>query len=107
MTADGDINLERRVVDFDGTLVPAYTANSVLGDIPILGDIFVQEKDGGLFALTYKVNGPFEQTQISVNPLSALTPGFLRGIFKRDRSDIDNAMKEAIRDVSPPPIEKP
>ena len=107
MTADGDINLERRVVDFDGTLVPAYTANSVLGDIPILGDIFVQEKDGGLFALTYKVNGPFEQTQISVNPLSALTPGFLRGIFKRDRSDIDDAMKEAIRDVSPPPIEKP
>ena len=101
MTANGDIDLDLRVLDFDGTLVPAYTANSILGDIPVLGDIFVQEKDGGLFALTYTVSGPFEKTQIAVNPLSALTPGFLRGIFKRDRSDIDDAMKDAIEDVTP------
>ena len=60
MTADGDINLERRVVDFDGTLVPAYTANSVLGDIPILGDIFVQEKDG---CLLYTSPSPRDRTR--------------------------------------------
>lgn len=107
MTADGDINLDLRVLDFDGTLVPAYTANSVLGDIPVLGDIFVQEKDGGLFALTYTISGPFEQTQIAVNPLSALTPGFLRGIFKRDRTDADDAMKDAIEDVMPNANETP
>jgi len=101
MTGNGDVDLDLRVLDFDGTLVPAYTANSVLGDIPVLGDIFVQEKDGGLFALTYTVSGPFEQTQIAVNPLSALTPGFLRGIFKRDRSDADEAMREAIEDITP------
>jgi len=101
MTGNGDINLEQRTVDFDGTLVPSYTANSILGDIPLLGDLFIQEKDGGLFALTYTVDGPFEQMQITVNPLSALTPGFLRGIFKRDRSEIDDAMKEAIQDVQP------
>jgi len=101
MTGNGDIDLDLRVLDFDGTLVPAYTANSILGDIPVLGDLFVQEKDGGLFALTYTVSGPFEKTQIAVNPLSALTPGFLRGIFKRDRSKIDDAMKEAIEDIAP------
>ena len=106
MTGNGDINLQQRSVDFDGTLVPAYTANSILGDIPVLGDIFVQEKDGGLFALTYTVTGPFEQTQISVNPLSALTPGFLRGIFKRDRSEVDDAMREAIEDVTPKEVEE-
>jgi hypothetical protein len=101
MTGNGDIDLGLRVLDFDGTLVPAYTANSILGDIPVLGDLFVQEQDGGLFALTYTVSGPFEKTQIAVNPLSALTPGFLRGIFKRDRSKIDDAMKEAIEDIAP------
>ena len=101
MTGDGDVNLDQRVMDFDGTLVPAYTANSFLADIPLIGDIFVQEKGGGLFALTYTVSGPFEQTQIAVNPLSALTPGFLRRIFKRDRSTVDDAMKDAIEDVAP------
>ena len=107
MTANGDVNLDLRVLDFDGTLVPAYTANSILGDIPVLGEIFAQEKGGGLFALTYTVSGPFEKTQIAVNPLSALTPGFLRGIFKRDRSGIDDAMREAIEDVTPKPAEGP
>ena len=107
MTGDGDIDLGLRVLDFDGTLVPSYTANSILGDIPVLGDIFVQEKDGGLFALTYTVSGPFEKTQIAINPLSALTPGFLRGIFKRDRSEADEAMRDAIEDVQPKAGETP
>ncbi len=107
MTGDGEVNLERRVMDFDGTLVPAYTANSLLADIPLLGGLFAQEKGGGLFALTYRISGPFERTQIAVNPLSALTPGFLRGIFKRDRSGVDDAIKEAILDVAPPELEAP
>lgn len=105
MTGDGDINLDLRVADFDGTIVPSYTANSILGDIPVLGDLFVREKDGGLFALTYTVSGPFEKTQIAVNPLSALTPGFLRRIFKPDRNDMPDDLQEKIEDVAPPPLE--
>ena len=107
MTADGDVDLDLRALDFDGTIVPAYTANSFLADIPLLGDLFVREKGGGLFALTYTVDGPFEKTQIAVNPLSALTPGFLRRIFKRDRSEVDDTILEAINDVAPPELETP
>jgi len=106
MTGDGDIDLDLRVMDFDGTIVPSYTANSILGDIPILGDLFVQEKDGGLFALTYTVSGPFEKTQIAVNPLSALTPGFLRQIFKPERDKVPDDVRAKIEDVAPPILEE-
>ena len=57
--------------------------------------------------MTYTANGPFEKTQIAVNPLSALTPGFLRGIFKRDRSTVDDAIVAAIDDVAPPELKAP
>ena len=103
MTGDGDINLDLRVMDFDGTLVPSYTANSLLGGIPVLGDLFTSEKKGGLIALTYTVSGPFEQTQIAINPLSALTPGFLRGIFKNERDALPESEREKIEDIAPPP----
>jgi hypothetical protein len=43
--------------------------------------IFSPEKGGGVFAARYSVTGPLKSPQVSVNPLSALTPGFLRGLF--------------------------
>jgi len=52
MTGNGELNLDKRVMDFDGTIVPAYTANSFLGEIPLIGKLFAQEKGGGLIALT-------------------------------------------------------
>ena len=85
LTGNGDIDISKRIVDVDGVLVPAYTTNSALTSIPILGDIFVGKKGEGILALSYSVKGPFSATQVSVNPLSALTPGFLRRIFETQR----------------------
>jgi hypothetical protein len=34
-----------------------------------------------VFAATFRLSGPIGDPQVSVNPLAALTPGFLRGIF--------------------------
>lgn len=82
LTTSGSIDLEGRSLDLNGVIVPAYTLNSVLGNVPILGDIVVGKKGEGIFALNYSVDGPFEKTQVAVNPLSAFTPGFLRQIFQ-------------------------
>jgi len=101
MTGDGEIRFKDRLVDLDGALVPAYTANSLLGDIPVLGDIFVGKKGEGIFALSYTIQGEFDKTQISVNPLSALTPGFLRGIFKPKRRKLSEETIAEIKSVSP------
>lgn len=101
MTGEGEIDFAAKTVDFDGVLVPAYTANSLLGDIPLIGDIFVGKKGEGIFALSYTVRGPFSQSQVAVNPLSALTPGFLRGIFRPQREDLPDQVREAIKEVAP------
>lgn len=82
LTTSGTVDFEARALDLNGVIVPAYTLNSILGSVPILGDIVVGKKGEGIFALNYSVDGPFEKTQVAVNPLSAFTPGFLRQIFQ-------------------------
>ena len=78
ITLEGEFSRSRDLIALQGTLVPAYTINSVLGAIPLLGDLIIGE---GAFALNYKVKERMSAPVVTVNPLSALTPGFLRGII--------------------------
>ena len=81
LTAKGRVLRERDVLEIEGTVVPAYFFNQLLGNIPLLGRLFSPERGGGVFAATYRVHGPRTDPTVSVNPLAALTPGFLRGLF--------------------------
>ncbi|MBD0270957.1 MAG: hypothetical protein ICV73_03420, partial [Acetobacteraceae bacterium] len=81
VTAKGRIGRERRMAEVEGTIVPAYVFNSLLGRVPLVGRLFSPEAGGGLFAATYRVQGPLDEPTVTVNPLAALTPGFLRGLF--------------------------
>ncbi|MFC7475207.1 AsmA-like C-terminal region-containing protein [Dankookia sp. GCM10030260] len=81
LTAKGQLLREKRIAAIEGTIVPAYVFNTLLGKLPILGRLFSPEAGGGVFAATYRVQGPLDDPQVSVNPLAALTPGFLRGLF--------------------------
>ena len=81
VTAKGTILRREGMLDLEGTIVPAYALNSLLGQIPLLGRLFSPEQGGGLFAATWRMRGPMEDPAVSVNPLAALTPGFLRRIF--------------------------
>jgi hypothetical protein len=80
-TAKGTVDLARDMLAIEGTIVPAYVFNTLLGHIPLIGRLFSPERGGGVFAATYRVRGPFADPEVSVNPLAALTPGFLRGLF--------------------------
>jgi hypothetical protein len=81
LTVKGSVDLEHRVADLSGTIVPAYFFNSLLGNIPLVGRLFSPEKGGGLFAAAYTIDGPLDDPKVNVNPLAAITPGFLRGLF--------------------------
>ena len=81
-TASGKVFRHADILDLEGTVIPAYAINSAFGHIPLFGDLFTGgEKGGGMFAVTYTMTGPVEEPVVSVNPLSALAPGFLRNVF--------------------------
>ncbi len=89
ITAKGRIDFDQSLVDLKGTVVPAYTINRILGSIPLLGPILTGGEGEGLLAVTYSMDGPLSDPEVNVNPLSALAPGFLRGLFSAGSSNSD------------------
>jgi hypothetical protein len=81
LTADGIVNTRKKNLGLNGMIIPAYTINSALGNIPIVGKLFSGSKGGGIFAATYKISGSIAKPNVSVNPLAALAPGILRDIL--------------------------
>ncbi len=86
LTMEGQIDRASDSIDMEGTLVPAYTINSFLGQVPVLGPIIVGREGEGIFAITYSVRGQTDDPTVVVNPLSAIAPGFLRRIFEFDEN---------------------
>lgn len=81
-TFTGAFDRDTGKVDISGTLVPIFGLNSVLGAIPVLGDLLVSKKGEGILGLTYQMRGEIAEPTILVNPLSMFTPGILRRIFE-------------------------
>ncbi len=81
ITAKGWIDLDRKLIEIAGTVVPAYAVNAALGRLPFVGRLFSPERGGGLIAANFKVDGTLDRPSVSVNPFSLLTPGFLRQLF--------------------------
>jgi hypothetical protein len=82
VTANGMLELGPHRLDIQGTIVPAYTLNSIIGNIPMIGSLLLGGEGQGLFAANYRATGSAADPDVSVNPLSALTPGFLRRLFQ-------------------------
>jgi hypothetical protein len=81
ITASGTIDTVKSEVDLKGVIVPAYEINKILGKIPLVGNLLIGRKNEGLIATRYRVKGPTDDVNVTVNPLSILTPGFLRDLF--------------------------
>lgn len=81
ITFEGRLDLAADSAELKGTLVPAYTLNSILGNIPVIGNLLVGTEGSGVFAATYRVTGSIADPTVTVNPLATLAPGFLRGLF--------------------------
>ncbi len=78
----GLVDLTEERMDVDGTIVPSYGANTVLAQVPVLGELLTSRRGEGVFGVTFSVSGPFDATRVVANPLSALAPGIFRRIFE-------------------------
>jgi hypothetical protein len=87
LTATGYLDYDTDKIDIRGTVVPAYALNSLIGQIPIVGYFLTGGEGSGMFAVVYAAAGKLSQPTIIVNPLSALAPGFLRGVFNMFPAD--------------------
>ena len=87
LTGTGSYDLRADNLDIDGVVAPSPVLNlSMLGEIPVIGNLIVSRRGEGVFGMTYSINGRAEQPRVGVNPVSALTPGILRRIFEPVRS---------------------
>ncbi len=90
LTFEGVSNLGDKTMDVAGTIIPLAGVNKVIGQIPIIGQIL----SGGdaLIAASYSMKGATSNPKIAINPLSVLTPGFLRKILFED--DLNKKIKK-------------
>ncbi len=108
------IDLQNNAIDIQGAIAPAYSVNAALGNVPGLGQLFVSREGEGIVAFAYTIQGSLDEPVITVNTLSALTPGILRRIFDRVENPVDEmrefldaailaAEEEGAPGASPPP----
>jgi hypothetical protein len=106
-TSDGYIDRPHGTLALKGSLVPACGVNSVLSNIPLLGDLIASKKGEGILSATYSASGNMEQPTISTNPLSMLAPGIFRRIFEGHIPTNADAPSNAPQPATPAPAPRP
>lgn len=75
LSLDGVYGLASRRMDFQGVISPFYALNGI-------GAILTRPGEG-LIGFNFTLQGSVDSPRVLVNPLSALTPGMFREIFRR------------------------
>lgn len=78
---NGSVYNHLKTLNIYGSIMPAYFLNTLIAKVPLIGRLITGGKNEGIFGVAYKITGPRAQPHISINPVSALTPGLLRKIF--------------------------
>lgn len=81
LTVKGDVHRGDDTIDLAGTIIPVYTLNRLIGQVPVIGRILTGVNGRGAFAATYSLEGALADPTVYVNPLSILTPGLIRDLF--------------------------
>lgn len=91
LTTQGVLDLGKDTARLNGIVVPAFALNNLLSNVPLLGPLLTGGKDGGMFAVSYQLHGPFDDLKTDVNMMSAMAPGALRDLFSTPANGGANA----------------
>ena len=80
ISMDGVYDIASERYEMQGVVSPLYMVNG------LLGALFAPRREG-LFGFNYRLSGSAQDTRVSVNPLSILTPGIFREIFRAPPPD--------------------
>lgn len=79
-TLEGTIDYTKNTLDMRGTFVPVFAVNNLFNKVPVIGSLLGGANEG-IIGINYRVTGSTNSPQIMFNPLSVVTPGFLRRLF--------------------------
>ncbi len=81
-TLRGKLDYRSEQVHLGGTYTPLSGLNRALSGVPLFGEVLTGPRREGIVAMTFAIQGPMSSPQFVPNPLSLMTPGFLREIFQ-------------------------
>jgi hypothetical protein len=87
LTTAGYLDLAADTAKLHGVVVPGFAFNNFLSNVPVLGPLITGGKDAGIFAISYRLEGPFDDLKSDINMMSVATPGALRELFNGDAKD--------------------
>ncbi|PVA12081.1 hypothetical protein DC366_02445 [Pelagivirga sediminicola] len=95
ISMDGYYHLGTKQMDMQGVVSPLYVVNAI-------GAMFTRAGEG-LVGVNYTLRGPAASPSVGVNPLSLLTPGMFREIFRRPPPAPPAAQRPAEGTAAPAP----
>ena len=101
LSMDGIYDVPNQRLNMQGVISPVYLLNQI-------GGLFAPRRGEGLFGFTYTLTGSAQSPQVAVNPLSGLTPGFFREIFRTQPPPVAGSSGEgSVAQEPEPPAETP
>lgn len=88
-TMEGQVDQTFERMNLNGVVVPAYTLNTLIGKIPLIGPLITGGQGQGLISINYRITGTRENPKVDVNPMSAVTPGILRKLIGHKKGTLE------------------
>lgn len=93
LSMDGTFDVTNSILNMRGVISPIYLLNGI-------GSVFTR-KGEGLIGFNYSLSGLSSDPQVSVNPMSVLTPGVFRELFRASPPEVPTVQGDPSTPTTP------